>query len=95
MKKRKPKSFFNFNLGEMTVDEVKERLRAQGLPVDSWIDNEGNVKEGDKARLPTLDKCAEMLVQIRGVCEEQMKHDRKEIDDLGYQLRRLTRGGGH
>jgi len=90
----KYESPFDFNVGEMSVEEVKERLRAEGFPVDSWVSNEGRVREGDKARLPTFTKCAEMLMRIRDLLEQQKKHDLREIDDLSYQLRRLQRGGG-
>jgi hypothetical protein len=90
----KYQSPFDLNVGNMTVEEVKERLRADGFPVDSWVSNEGRVKDGDKTRLPTFTKCAELLMQIRDVIEEQKRHDLREMDDLNYQLRRLQRGGG-
>ena len=89
------RSPFDFDLTKMTAEEAKERLRAMGLKPDSWVSNEDRVKDGDRAQLPTFKFYAEMLGHIRDICEQQVDHDVKEIDDLSYQLRRLKRGGGY
>lgn len=90
----KYRSPFNFDMSNMTVEEVKERLRAQGIDPDSWVSNEGEVNEGDKAQLPTLKWYAEMLQEMGTVLETQVERDLKETDELNYQLMRLKRGGG-
>jgi len=94
MKASKYKSPFDFDLSKLTVEEAKERLRSMGLPTDSWVSNEEYVKEGDKAQLPTFKLYAEMLTQIRDICQDQVNRDLKEIDRLQVQLHRLKKGGG-
>ena len=88
------KSPFDLNVGDLTVEEVKERLREMGIEPNSWVDNEGRVKEGDKARLPSLTHYAELLRQMGSLIETQVKNDVKEMDQLVYQLRRLEKGIG-
>jgi hypothetical protein len=93
-KKYEYRTPFDFDLTKMTVEEAEERLRAMGIEPGQWTDNENYVKEGDTAQLPTFGFYAEMLGHIRDICQTQVDHDVKEIDDLNYQLRRLKRGGG-
>lgn len=88
------RSPFNFDMSEMTVEEVQERLRAQGIEPGKWTSNEDEVKEGDTAQLPTLKWYAEMLQELGKVLETQIERDLKETDELNYQLMRLKRGGG-
>jgi hypothetical protein len=90
----KYKSPFDFDVSKMTVEEVKERLRADGIPVGEWVSNEGHVNEGDKAQLTTFKRYAELLGQLRDLLQQQADRDVKQIDDLSYQLRRLKHGGG-
>jgi hypothetical protein len=78
----------------MTVEEAEAKLRAMGIEPNSWTDNEGRVKEGDKARIPTFQFYAEMLGEIRDICKGQVSRDLHEIDELGVKLRRLKKGGG-
>lgn len=85
---------FDFDLSKMSVEEVKERLRAAGIPVDDWVNNEGRVQEGAKARLPTFERYAELLTHLRDLLQQQADRDLQQIDDLSYQLRRLQHGGG-
>lgn len=92
--KYKYRSPFNFDMSEMTVEEVKERLRSQGINPDSWVNNEDYVKEGDKAPLPTLSLYAEMLTEMGDILKTQVDRDLRETDELNYQLQRLKRGGG-
>jgi hypothetical protein len=92
------KSPFDFDVSKMTVEEVIERLRAQGIEPNEWVDNEerfkqGKTKEGQKAKIPTLEAYAHILDQIKKVVEKQVENDVKETDDLVYQLRRIKRGG--
>lgn len=93
-KRREYRTPFDFDLSKMTVEEAKERLRAMGIEPDTWTSNEDTVKAGEHAQLPTFKFYAEMLEQIRDICQDQVRHDVREIDDLNYQLRRLKRGGG-
>lgn len=88
------RSPFDFDVSKLTVEEVVERLRAQGLEVGEWVDNEGRVKEGQKAQLPTFKFYADMLGKIGDILQDQVDRDLAEIDDLNYQLRRLKHGGG-
>lgn len=92
--KYKYRSPFDFNCEDLSVEEVVERLRAQGIDPNEWVDNEGRVKDGDKAQLPTLKWYAEILKEMGGIIETQVEHDLKETDELNYQLQRLKRGGG-
>lgn len=85
---------FDFDVSKLTVEEVKERLRAAGLPVDGWVNNEGRVKDGDKAQLPTFQHYAKLLEHLRDILQQQADRDIQQIDDLSYQLRRLQHGGG-
>jgi len=91
MKYRSP---LDFDVSKMTVEEVKERLRAEGFPVGEWVSNEDHVKDGDKAQIPTFKRYAELLGQLRDILQQQADRDVKQIDDLSYQLRRLKHGGG-
>ena len=93
--RKRYRSPFDFDLSKMTVEEAEERLRAMGIEPNSWTNNEDYVKDGDTATLPTFKFYADMLGHIRDICQDQVKHDVKEIDTLNYQLRRLKRGGGH
>ena len=88
------KSPFDTNVGELTVEEVIERLRKMGIEPNLWVDNEDRVKDGDKARLPSLTHYAELLRQMGSLIETQVKNDVKEMDQLVYQLRRLEKGIG-
>lgn len=85
---------FDFDVSKLSVEDVKARLRAAGLPVDSWVDNEGHATEGKQVRLPTIDRHIELLTQLRDLLQQQSDRDLQEIDDLSYQLRRLQHGGG-
>lgn len=90
MKARGP---FEFDASKMTVEEVKARLRAAGVPVDEWVDNEGTAK-GQAATLPTMSRYATMLGQLRDVLSDQRDRDLAKIDELNVQMRRLRHGGG-
>jgi hypothetical protein len=92
--RKRYRSPFDFDLTKMTVEEAEERLRSMGIEPGTWVDNESYVKDGDQARIPTFEFYAEMLGHIRDICQDQVNHDVKEIDNLNYQLRRLKRGGG-
>jgi hypothetical protein len=94
MKQRKYKSPFDFDVSKLTVEEVKERLRAEGIEPNEWTSNEDEVEDGAKAQIPTLKWYADMLKEMGGIVEQQIERDLKETDDLAYQLRRLERGGG-
>ena len=91
---RKYRSPFDFDVSKMTVEEVKEKLRESGINPGSWTDNEGRVKDGDTAKIPTFEFYADMLGEIRDVCKGQVSRDLREIDELGVKLRRLKKGGG-
>ena len=92
--KFKYRSPFDFDLSKMSVEEAKERLRAMGIEAGEWTDNHGRVKDGDKAQIPTFQLYAEMLTQIRDICQTQVDRDLNEIDMLNVKLRRLKKGGG-
>lgn len=86
---------FDFNVGELTPEEVIEKLRAAGIPVNGWVDNEGEVPpEGKKVVLPSFQKHAELLGHIRDLMQTQVDQDVAQMDDLNYQLKRLKHGGG-
>lgn len=92
MRKKGP---FDFNVAEMTPEEVIEKLRAAGIPVNSWVDNEETCPpEGKKVRLPSFEKHAELLGHIRDLMQQQVDQDVSQIDELNYQLKRLRHGGG-
>lgn len=93
------KSPFDFDVSKMTVEEAEQKLREQGFPVGEWTDNYDQTTtdedgEPKQAQIPTFKFYAEMLEHIRDICQDQVKHDLREIDNLNYQLRRLKRGGG-
>lgn len=92
--RKRYRSPFDFDLSKMTVEEAKERLREAGINPDSWTNNEGRVKEGDKAKIPTFEFYAQMLGEIRDICQGQVSRDLHEIDDLSVKMRRLKKGGG-
>ena len=86
---------FDFNVAEMTVEEVTERLRQSGINVGSWTSNEDYVSpEGEEVRIPTFQRYAAMLKELAGIMEDQVKKDVNQVDDLNYQLHRLRHGGG-
>lgn len=86
---------FDFNVKDMTPEEVVERLRAAGIPVNNWVDNEGEVKpEGEERLLPSFKKHAELLGHIKDIMQTQVDQDVSQIDELNYQLKRLKHGGG-
>jgi len=96
-RERKPyeyRSPFDFDCSKMTPEEVIERLRAQGIEPNQWVNNEDHVKDGDTAQLPTLKWYADILKEMGGIIEQQVEHDLRETDELGHQLARLKRGGG-
>lgn len=88
----KYKSPFDFDVSKMTAEEVVERLRSMGIEPNAWVSNEDEVEEGAKAQIPTLNQYAEILQQMGGIIEKQIENDRRETDDLVYQLRRLEKG---
>lgn len=85
---------FDFDVSKMSVEDVKARLRAAGVPVDSWVNNEDTVKGGEQVQLPTIQRYVGLLIQLRDLMQTQGDRDLQEIDDLSYQLRRLKHGGG-
>lgn len=86
------KSPFDFDVSKMTPEEVKEKLREAGIPFDEWVASE---KEGEEIHtLPMFQRQAEMLTELKGLLEDQVDKDLKEIDALNVQLHRLKRGGG-
>jgi len=92
--RKKYKSPFDFDLSKMTVEEAKERLRSMGINPGEWTDNEDRVKDGDQAQIPTFKMYADMLTEIRDICQGQVTRDLHEIDELNVKLRRLKKGGG-
>lgn len=93
-KKYQYKSPFDFDLSKMTVEEAKERLREMGINTDSWESNEDYVKGGEKVQIPTFKMYADLLGQIRDICQDQVNRDINEIDKLQVQLARIRKGGG-
>ena len=92
--RKRYRSPFDFDLSRMTVEEAEAKLRAMGIEPNSWTDNEGRVKDGDQAQIPTFKFYAEMLGEIRDICKGQVSRDLHEIDELSVKLRRLKKGGG-
>lgn len=85
---------FDFDVSKLSVEDVKARLRAAGVPVDSWVSNEDTVKGEEQVQLPTIQRYVGLLIQLRDLMQTQGDRDLQEIDDLSYQLRRLKHGGG-
>jgi len=83
----------NFDVSEMSVEEVKKRLRDMGFPVDTW-----EAPEGDKDKiiktLPTFKKQALLLDKLKDLLGQQMEDDRKMISALAEKRQRLLHGGG-
>lgn len=86
----KYKSPFDFDLSKMTIEEVREHLKARGIEPNQWVHNERTAK----AQLPTLKAYAKILEEIGGVVEQQIERDVQEVDRMQYQLHRLKHGGG-
>lgn len=90
---KKYKSPFDFDVSKMTVEEVKERLLKMGINPGTWTSNEEYVKDGDQTQLPTFKMYADLLGEIRDICQSQITRDVREIDDLNIKLRRIKKGG--
>jgi hypothetical protein len=79
----------------MSVEDVKERLRAAGIPMGEWVDNEDDVpEEGKEVPIPSFQRYAKMLEQLRDIMQMQVDKDVEQIDTLNSQLHRLKHGGG-
>ena len=83
----------NFDVSELSIEEVERRLKAMGFPVGSW-----NEPEGDKDKiiktLPTFQKQALLLDKLKDLIGQQMEDDRKTISTLAEKRQRILHGGG-
>ena len=91
---KRPQNPFDFDCSKLTPDELRERLKEAGYPVDSWVSNEGQSHVGSQRRLPMFDKYVELLVEMRGLIEKQVAQDVEHVDRLHVEFQRLKRGGG-
>lgn len=74
---------------EMTLDEMRAKLRELGIPHDDWQPT----RDGDYAS-PIVEKQRDLLIQVRALLEKQVDQDKQTLAKLYEQKNRLERGGG-
>jgi hypothetical protein len=73
----------------MTVDELRARLDALGIPHDKWEDAGGKTVQS-----PMIEKYKAVLVQVQGLLQRQIEADKSKAADLHAVLQRAKHGGG-
>lgn len=73
----------------MTLEELRARLDALGIPHDKWGDAGGKTAES-----PMLERHKALLAQVQGLLQQQIEADKKKISDLHAVLQRAKHGGG-
>ena len=75
----------------MTPEEIKERLRAAGVPVDGeW----GPTKAQSSVEPPIVKRQKAALRQIEALLVQQVEQDKQKMADLHIALQRIKHGGG-
>ena len=83
----------NFDVSQMTVEEVERRLKEMGFPVGSWSPPE-NDEDTVITTLPTFQKQALLLDKLKDLLGQQIEDDQKTINSLAEKRARLLHGGG-
>ncbi len=86
----------NFDVSQMTVEEVEKRLADMGFPVGNWSAPPSGDGAEDRVikTLPTFQKQAVLLDKLRELLGNQIDEDRKTINTLAEKRARLLHGGG-
>lgn len=92
--KHNPHNPWNIDCSKLSKEEIEERLREHGFPVGEWHVEEDQNKGPKKFQLTAFKSYAELLTQMQGVIEMQVKQDLKEIDSLHVKLQKMKQGGG-
>jgi hypothetical protein len=83
----------NFDVSQMTVEEVRQRLHDMGFPVDAWQNSEQD-SESLIRTLPTFQRQALLLSQLKDLLNKQIDEDKQTINILAEKKARLLHGGG-
>lgn len=83
----------NFDLSQMTVEEVERRLKEMGFPVGSWKPPAGD-KDKIIKTLPTFQRQAVLLDKLKELLGKQIEEDRQTINMLAEKRARILHGGG-
>ena len=70
----------------MTVDELKKKLKDNGIPVDSW----GETSDNPEGVLP---RERDLLQKLEGVLVQQIAADQKKLEELKIALHKAKHGG--
>lgn len=73
----------------MTLDELRARLDALGIPHDGW-----SAAGGKTAQLPMFERYKELLLQTQRLLEQQIGQDKVKMAELHAVLQRTQHGGG-
>lgn len=79
---------------DITPEQVREKLRDMGVPVDSWQENPDPEKDVEITTIPTFERIAENLKGLGKLVEDRIEQDQKQIQDLKLKMARLKHGGG-
>ena len=75
----------------MTPDEIKEKLREAGIPVDGdW----GPTRARTQIESPIMKKQKDALRRIESLLVQQVEQDKQRVADLHATLQRIKHGGG-
>ena len=76
----------------MTVEEIIEYLRSQGIPVADWQPDPET--EVEITTIPTFERMADGLTKLGGLIDEKISQDQKQIQHLNLKLAQIKHGGG-
>lgn len=79
---------------DMTPEEIRERLREMGIPVDAWQDNPDPGGDVEITTIPTFERIAENLRGLSTLVEDRIEKDKQQIAELNLKMARLKHGGG-
>jgi hypothetical protein len=74
---------------EMTLDEMRAKLRSLGIPHDDWEPT----REGEYES-PILERQKKLLTQVRDMLQGQVNEDKKVLAKMYETKNRMQRGGG-
>ena len=78
---------------ELTVEEILERLKAEGIPVGGWQNTEPD-GEVEITTIPTFERQALALEKLKALLQDRIDKDQNQIGELNLKLSRLKHGGG-
>jgi len=79
---------------DLTPEEIRQRLKEMGIPVDQWEGDAESDKDAKAFTLPTFERLARSAEVLKGMLEKRIEEDKATIATLKEKESRLLHGGG-